>query len=92
VRADLNAARQRAGLGGNARFDLIVSEDLLPCFTDAEAVAAATEWRTRHAQRVLHRITIGNYEGGYTLHTLAEWRALLGPADWLYDYVTWEVG
>ena len=91
VRGDLNSARGMAGLRGQNRYDLIVSEDLLPCFTDADAVAAATEWR-RHAMRSLHRISIGDYGGGYTLHTLAEWRALLGSQDWIVNYTTWEEG
>ena len=89
LRADLNAARSLAAIQGNARFDLIVSEDLLPCYTDAQAIAAAIEWRTRHGQRVAHRITIGNYQGGYNLKTLAQWRTLLGTADWIFDYMTW---
>ena len=95
VRANLTAARSLAGLSGNARFDVIVDEDLLTCFNDADAAAASSEWRSRHAQRVVHRLTtkipnIAQY--GYNVKSVAQWRTLLGAADWIFDYYDWTEG
>jgi len=94
LRSALNAARSAAGLKGNARFDLILTEDVLPCMSsDAEALALAVELR-RHAIRVGHRVSTfpSLADVGYLWHTLAEWRALLGSGDWLWDYHDWTEG
>lgn len=89
----IRAAKTVAGLRRNERFDLILSEDLLPCFTDTEAQTAAALWR-QHATQVGHRLSTwpSLAAAGYTFHTLAGWRQLLGQQDWLWDYFTWEEG
>lgn len=90
--AVVKAAKQAFGMKRNDRFDLIVSEDLLVCLTDAEAQAADQAWRA-NAQQVGHRVTTHPIVGGwYNIHMLAEWRALLGPQSWLWDYFDWTEG
>jgi hypothetical protein len=91
TRAALNETKALAGLRANQRADLLVTEDLLPCLTDTEITAGLVEWR-RHAAQVLHRVSVGDYEGGYNLKTLEEWRSTVGQSDWLYEYGSWQEG
>lgn len=46
--ADLDAAEAAAGVN---RWDAIISEQLIPCFTDAEVNAAVPLWRDRSTRR-----------------------------------------
>lgn len=91
VRNVLNSFRTFAGLTGNAKFDILLSEDLLPCLSDSEVTAASGEWRSRHGTRIAHRVSTHQVLNPvHNWHTLVEWRALIGSsADWLWRYTDW---
>lgn len=92
VDSDLVAARQAAGLrttGPQAqrqRFDICLTEDLLPCLTDAEITTALTVLRA-NCNKVAHIITfldpIGQQVPEMNWKTLEQWRAILGN-DFIY--------
>ncbi len=93
VRSQLAAVRTFAGLQGNARFAGLVTDDLLPCFSDGEVTIAITESR-RIATVVLHIVTCSkagdpagsrNPELNWKSH--AQWAALATP-DKVYDAET----
>ncbi len=93
VRSQLAAVRSFAGLQGNAKFAGLVTDDLLPCFSDAEVAIAVTESR-RIANVVLHIVTCSkagdvpgsrNPELNWKLHSA--WAALAAP-DKVYDTET----
>lgn len=78
--ADLRSVRQ-ATPGG--RFDVVFSEAMLSCLTDAEAVTATENMRSEAKRVALHRVwstdgsdVVPEY---YNDKTLAEWRALCDP-------------
>jgi SAM-dependent methyltransferase len=91
-RQALAAVRTAAGLTGQARFGLGISEDVLPVCTDeAEAVLAINECRrivSTTAGRFLHIITCsnGNLEDlnnrlpGLLWRSPAQWRAIVNSA------------
>jgi hypothetical protein len=73
--------RDYADLKGNAKFGLVVTEDLLPCTTDSEAQFLAG-YLSSQGTNVLHIITCGQPTDAHRDPTLnwktqAEWRALL---------------
>lgn len=90
--ADLVAARQAAGLrttgnpGQRQLFDLCITEDLLPCLTDAEIATALPLLRT-HATRVAHIVTpldpTTTQAPEMNWKTFAQWDALIG-SDFLF--------
>lgn len=64
--------------------DWAVSEDILPCYTDEEALALSTAMRLI-APNVVHMTStkdVGSAQG-YNWKTLEEWKTLLSP-----DYLT----
>lgn len=93
VRSQLAAVRTFAGLQGNARFAGLITDDLLPCLTDAEATIAIAESR-RIATVVRHIITCskvddvpGSRAAEMNWKTQAAWKALTTP-DLTYDTET----
>lgn len=56
INSDVNRLRQMAGLTGQQRFYLCISEDVLPCLTDQE-IAAGVSVVNNRADRVFHIIT-----------------------------------
>jgi hypothetical protein len=84
----LNAAKTAAGVANNQRFDVVITEDLLPCaVSEAEIQAMLTECRRVSANNgVLHLISClrpgevvdPNVRfSGYIWKTLAQWRTTL---------------
>ncbi len=51
-----NYRRNTAGLSGSTKIPLMVSEDMLPCLTDAEVTTALTRMRD-NATKVIHVVT-----------------------------------
>jgi hypothetical protein len=85
VRSQLAAARSFAGLSGNQKFAGLVTEDLLPCLSDAEAGVAVTEAR-RVAPVALHIVTCskaGDVPGSRVAElnwkTIDRWAAIVSP-------------
>lgn len=87
--AGAEACRDAVGLKGNQQFDFILSDDVLPTLSDAEAVTLSTAMRDL-GRVVVHLVTPGFADGSdkaggaredldYNWHSLAEWRALVGP-------------
>jgi hypothetical protein len=94
-----NFRRNVANLNGNAKFGLVVTEDVLPCLTDTEAQFLAG-YLSSQGNNVLHIITCGQPTDAHRLPSLnwksqAEWRALLnangGSTHGCLDAETWEV-
>lgn len=98
--------RRDAGLTGQARFDLCVSEDLLPCLRDDEVTAAVENMRELSGT-VAHIVTCkdlaqpeGTYMSAADLHddgqdplnwkTASEWKQLVG-GDTLIEVGRYEV-
>lgn len=88
--ADTDASRGDAGLHGNQRFALLVTEDLLTCLTDAEIGIALPLLRGICTSNLLHILSITD-DGGMNLDprinwkSKAEWLALLTPPDVCVD-------
>jgi 2-polyprenyl-3-methyl-5-hydroxy-6-metoxy-1,4-benzoquinol methylase len=82
-----------AGIDGT--YDLIVTEDLLPCASDeSEAVRMAAHVR-QHAGKVLHIVTPGDPADpsklpGVLWKSLEEWKSLVG-GDTVLSAESWEV-
>lgn len=89
-RSQIAAARTTAGLTGNQRFSVLVTEDLLPMLSDAEASTAISEAR-RVATNIVHIVTAlrpnevaadsiatGQRSPVVTWKTMAQWKALAG--------------
>lgn len=85
-----NAAKNLAGFKGQTRFNMVITEDLLPCLSNADAVTMAQLARA-NSQAVFHL-----YEDNpatapwYNYHTPAEWKAILGQ-DKIVRRYGWEV-
>lgn len=96
VASQIDAATKGFGLkGGNpVKYALLVTEDVLPCLSDAEITTALTNLRARASSNLLHIITPG--DGGpecdsrlnwklfgdtATPAPAGSWRALLCPPD-----------
>lgn len=93
--SSLDAAGKGFGLHGNPpKYALLVTEDLLPCLTDAEITTALTNLRARSSSNLLHIITPGDgglgcdpritwklFGDSATPAPAGTWRALLCPPD-----------
>jgi hypothetical protein len=87
----LSVAQQAGLTGGNPRFRGIVTEDVLPCLTQAEVPTALSVLRSRiQGANPVHLITPkmdsyspahGQQHPGFLWLTGAQWRGLIGPAD-----------
>lgn len=86
-----SAAKSLAGFKGQTKFALTVTEDLIPCLSDAHAVAVSTLAR-QNTQGVVAHLYEDNPSTGtwYNYHTPAQWKALLGP-DRIVTRFTWEM-
>ena len=84
IKQSWDAARSLAGFRGNTKFALTLTEDLLPCLSDADAVTMSTLARgvTSGTGNVAHLFEDNQSEQfahWYNTHTPAEWKTLLGP-------------
>lgn len=86
---DLKSVRQESPGG---RFDVIFTECVLECLTDAEAQTAAANCRSAAQQRAGHRVWTADGSDVnpdyYNNKTLAEWQALVDPDgadDWYHE-------
>ena len=71
VRNDLNNVKQAAGLSGNQRFRIIITEDLLPCMSNRQEVATCLTELRRIGQTVGHIISVwDSSERSYTYRHL----------------------
>lgn len=90
--ATLDSAAQTAGLKHNAKWALLVTEDVLPCMSDAEVQTALTNLRARCSTNLLHLVTCG--DGGsrcdprINWKSIDAWRAVLCPPDVVGDCET----
>jgi hypothetical protein len=83
TRAQLASARSAAGLTGNQRFDVTVTEDVLPVFSDAEITVGLTELR-RVSNAIVHIVTavpsgdLATRAVGLNWKTMVQWKTLVG--------------
>ena len=82
-RQQVVAVRAAAGVVGNQRFKLIVTEDVLPVLSDAEVAVAVAECR-RVATNVLHIVTPGDPTdpsklAGLNWKSIETWASLVAP-------------
>lgn len=88
--ANMDAMRALAGIRGGQRFFVGITEDILPVLSDAEITALLVQAR-RCCTNLLHIITCDHPESQHCTQlnwkTPAQWRALLGPTDIIYDDV-----
>lgn len=98
VSADISSPQGRnaakSAVGGNPQ--IVVSEEVIGCLSDAEALAFADDCQAWGGQQtVVHLVTTlrpqGGQDAGYNWKTLAEWKALLPANNILIDAVTGEV-
>lgn len=84
------------------RFDLLVSENLLPLLADEEVPGAVRLWR-RHADQVIHRLSMTfesdvprevfaaeNEGAAHNWHAPSEWRRLIGDEDRMFAFEDWD--
>lgn len=90
VAAQLDAVAAAAGLHGNPpRWDLLVTEDLLECLTDAEIAAALPLLRARCRANLAHIVTPfdqwahdhGLEDPRVNWKTYEQWKAIVSPPD-----------
>lgn len=96
VANQVDAASKTFGLkGGTPKYALLLTEDVLPCLSDAEITTALTVLRARSTANLLHMVTPGNpgdpgLDSRLNWKPLGEettpapagsWRALLCPPD-----------
>jgi len=88
VSADVTASRNDAGLKGNTRFALLVTEDMFTCLTDAEINTALPLLRGVCSANLGHMVLpleqTGNGQPGdprINWKSIAQWKALLSPPD-----------
>ena len=68
---------------GNQRFDVAVSEDMLCCLSDADAVTLHGRMTT-NSRIVLHlNDEADNFAQWYNYHSNAEWKAILGSGKFI---------
>lgn len=82
-RQQLASARQTAGLSGSQRFEVVVTEDVLPVLSDAEVSVLVTEVR-RLAVTVLHIVSPGDPSdpsklAGLNWKSTSQWKQLAAP-------------
>lgn len=92
--AAVRTAKLAFGLGQNQRFDLAITEDVLPCLTAAEQTALLAAVR-QHATALLHVVTPGDPASrrkgpGLDWKSIAAWKSLVG-SDPVLDAETGEV-
>jgi hypothetical protein len=89
---DVTQSRRDAGLTGNQRFALLLTEDMLTCLTDAEIQTALPLLRGScsanlgHMLTVLERAGTGN-DPRINWKATAAWKSLLSPPDQIISSV-----
>jgi hypothetical protein len=86
VAADVTASRADAGLSGNQRFALLLTEDMLTCMSDAEINTCLPLLRASSQANLGHMVTTIEEAGTgrdarINWKTVAQWKALLSPPD-----------
>jgi hypothetical protein len=90
----LDAAAKTAGLhGGTPKWPLLITEDVLPCMSDAEIQTALTNLRARSSTNLLHFVMPDSglaeaYDPRINWKTIDGWRAVLCPPDVVGDVET----
>jgi len=90
VASQLDAAANAAGLHGNPpRWDLLLTEDLLTCMSDAEISTALGLLRARCRANLAHLVTVADpamtQDARLNWKTAAQWKAILSPPDVVLD-------
>jgi hypothetical protein len=90
IAADVTASRNDAGLKGNTRFALLLTEDLFSCLTDAEVQTALPLLRGACSANLGHMLTALELAGinndpRVNWKTTAAWKAIVSPPDQLLD-------
>lgn len=94
--ADVTASATDAGIhGGNPRFTLLVTEDLLTCMSDAEVQTTLPLLRASCTTNLLHMVTPvdpwaqsnGLNDQRINWKSDADWKAIVSPPDVTYDAV-----
>ena len=86
--ASMDGVRSAMGVPGNKKIDVIITEDVLPCLSDAE-IAVALPILRDISGTMFHIITCSDND--HTRHpdlnwkTRAQWRALLPVSELIYD-------
>lgn len=92
--SDMDAARLMVVGHGARKVPLVVTEDMLPCLTDAEIPAALANLRAI-SNTLAHIVTLdgpgADHATGLNWKSAAEWRALIGSSEWILNAVTGEV-
>lgn len=95
LEASFDQAKTLAGLTKrNDKFDLIIDEDMITSLTDAEAVTFCTLGKS-FSNMFYHLVDVSPHlSQWYNLHTLAEWRTLIGtsPKEKWFERFSWEEG
>lgn len=89
--ADFVRAKTLAGITGNKKFDVIFSEDLLCCLTDAEVITFCA-LANKYGSLVIHFISaFPHLSQWYNYHTIAEYKAMLPGSnhDRFYTRFAW---
>lgn len=89
VSADVNASRSDAGLRGQNRFALLITEDLLECLTDQEIAITVPLLRNVCSANLGHIVTPidpwsqehGSADPRINWKTYDQWKILLSPPD-----------
>lgn len=83
--AGVNGAKSDAGLKGQQKFPLLVTEDMLTCLTDAEIAVALPLLRGACSSNLLHIVMLEDpsteQDPRVNWKTAAEWKAILSPPD-----------
>jgi hypothetical protein len=87
---DVTQSRRDAGLTGNQRFALLMTEDMLTCLTDAEIQTALPLLRGACSANLGHMLTALELAGinndpRVNWKTTAAWKAIVSPPDQLLD-------
>lgn len=76
VASQVDAASKAFGLkGGTPKYALLMTEDVLPCLSDAEIQTALTVLRARSSSNILHLVTPGS-PGDPGLDSRMNWKPL----------------
>lgn len=91
--ASLDAVAKSAGLHGKTpTWTLLLTEDVLPCMSDAEVATALANLRARCTSNLLHLVTPGHadpdHDARLNWKTIDGWRAVLCPPDVVGDCET----
>ena len=93
--ADVTASKSDAGIHGQSKFAVLVTEDVLPCMSDQEITLTLPLLRGVCSANLLHMVTPldpwaqqnGLNDPRINWKTDAQWKALLSPPDVVYDVV-----